>query len=344
MLGPSIVAAVIALVALVLWPKYGLHALWLRYREMLHKERLEHTLKHTHHCEVTGDAATLESLAGALGTSRDQVVRVLEELEQAELVEVAGRRVVLTDAGRREALRVIRTHRLWEKYLAERSGLDETRWHDEADRREHLISHAEAEELAEMLGHPRFDPHGAPIPTPSGELPPVRGILLSEMKPGQIGRVVHVEDEPKALHEQLVVQGLNLGALVRIAQRSGPSIQVEVGGESQGVALVAAANVRVEPLEKTTPAQSAVQRLSRIGPKQKARVVGLLPSCRGIQRRRLLDLGLVPGTIVEPELRSAWGDPIAYRVRGALVALREHQANQVEIEPIEDGQSASAGD
>ena len=50
----------------------------------------------------------------------------------------------------------------------------------------------------------------------------------------------------------------------------------------------------------------------------------------------LLDLGVVPGTVVRPELRSATGDPVAYRIRGALVALRRDQAEWIRIERIEE--------
>jgi Fe2+ transport system protein FeoA len=52
---------------------------------------------------------------------------------------------------------------------------------------------------------------------------------------------------------------------------------------------------------------------------------------RGAERRRLLDLGLVPGTVVVAEMRSPLGDPVAYRVRGASVALRREQARQIQI-------------
>lgn len=52
---------------------------------------------------------------------------------------------------------------------------------------------------------------------------------------------------------------------------------------------------------------------------------------RGAERRRLLDLGLVPGTVVVAEMRSPLGDPVAYRVRGASVALRREQARQIRI-------------
>ena len=56
----------------------------------------------------------------------------------------------------------------------------------------------------------------------------------------------------------------------------------------------------------------------------------------GANRRRLMDLGILPGTLVQAELRSPLGDPIAYRVREALVALRRSQAREVEIMPIQE--------
>jgi Fe2+ transport system protein FeoA len=44
-----------------------------------------------------------------------------------------------------------------------------------------------------------------------------------------------------------------------------------------------------------------------------------------------MDLGIVPGTLIESEMRSAAGDPTAYRVRGASIALRRKQAGQIHI-------------
>jgi Fe2+ transport system protein FeoA len=56
----------------------------------------------------------------------------------------------------------------------------------------------------------------------------------------------------------------------------------------------------------------------------------------GEERRRLFDLGMVPGTRVTAEFRSALGDPVAYRIRGALIALRKAQASQIVIKPVEE--------
>lgn len=50
------------------------------------------------------------------------------------------------------------------------------------------------------------------------------------------------------------------------------------------------------------------------------------------ERRRLLDLGILPGTQIENVMSSPLGDPVAYRVRNAVFALRSEQANLIEIE------------
>jgi ferrous iron transport protein A len=62
---------------------------------------------------------------------------------------------------------------------------------------------------------------------------------------------------------------------------------------------------------------------------QRGRVLNL--ETNGELRRRLLDLGLVPGTDIERILASPGGDPVCYRVRGAMIALRSHDANQVVV-------------
>ena len=81
---------------------------------------------------------------------------------------VAHRRyrgVVLTDEGRRVALRVLRHHRLLETYLAQSLGVPWDRVHEEAEVLEHVLSDELEALIAAKLGHPTHDPHGHPIPS-----------------------------------------------------------------------------------------------------------------------------------------------------------------------------------
>jgi DtxR family Mn-dependent transcriptional regulator len=74
------------------------------------------------------------------------------------------------------------------------------------------------------------------------------------------------------------------------------------------------------------------QFLSQLRPGQSGKVLGLTSACRGVERRRLLDLGFVAGTQVRVEMVSPAGDPTAYLVRGTVVALRREQANLIRVE------------
>jgi DtxR family Mn-dependent transcriptional regulator len=149
--------------------------------------------------------------------------------------------------------------------------------------------------------------------------------------------VVHVEDEPAEVYAQLAAQGLVIGAAVHVLAHTSTQIRLEVMGDEQVVAPIVAANVSVRRLEKPEAAFEDHVRLSQIPSGAKARVIGILPTCRGVQRRRLLDLGIVPGTEVETELVSMGGDPVAYRIRGALIALRKSQADAIQVDRINEG-------
>ena len=75
-----------------------------------------------------------------------------------------------------------------------------------------------------------------------------------------------------------------------------------------------------------------IQRLVRLEEGEVAEVVGLSPSCRGPMRRRLMDLGFVRGSSISIDMRSPLGNPTAYIVRGAVIALREDQARYILIQ------------
>lgn len=92
---------------------------------------------------------------------------------------------------------------------------------------------------------------------------------------------------------------------------------------------------RVRNREETIPANLLVH----LKPGQSGRVVNISPLCHGPERRRLMDLGILPGTIISAEMKSPSGDPTAYNIRGSLIALRQEQANYINITTLgEPGQ------
>ena len=151
---------------------------------------------------------------------------------------------------------MVRVHRLFEKYLAEQTGVDEAAWHEEADRREHTLSTEEVEALAARMGDPRFDPHGSPIPTPEGDIGPARGTALATLPVGQHAVIVHVEDEPEAVYAQLVAAGLSVGTRLRMLEAGPQRIRVEAHGDEQVLAPVVAANLSIVPVPAAVPEET----------------------------------------------------------------------------------------
>ena len=120
---------------------------------------------------ASGGAASTKEVAGRLSVSPASVSGMFGRLREMRLVEYERYRgATLTDAGRAEALRLVRRHRLIETFLLEHLGYPWEEVHGEAERLEHAVSDAFTERLAELLGHPARDPHGDPIPGADGTL------------------------------------------------------------------------------------------------------------------------------------------------------------------------------
>lgn len=325
-----------AALVLAFWPGRGLVARVRRVRRETERVRLEDGLKHLLDCERAGRTATVETLAGRLETSRGVASEVLTRLADRGLAIAVASGFSLTEPGRAYALRILRTHRLWERYLADRTGVPPAEWHSEAERVEHRLTEAEAEELASRLGDPRYDPHGDPIPTAGGEIPARTGTPLGWVDPGTSVVIRHLEDEPHEVFERLVGLGLAPGEVLEVLDRREPGrsgrVRIRVRGQEHTLRAVDAANVTVEALPEGEPVPGARRTLAEARRGESVRVLALSPACQGPQRRRLLDLGVVPGTEIVPELVSGGGDPVAYRIRGALIALRREQAEWIEVE------------
>ena len=324
-------AALVFLVVYLLFrPERGLFARWQRTARITQRVRREDALKHIHNCEMNGDRPTLQSLAGVLSLPLDKVAKLVEEMQTRELLHVVEGSIKLTPSGRQAALHILRSHRLWEHYLAERTGFPETEWHDQAEFYEHRLTPAETEALSAKLGHPTYDPHGDPIPTPEGEYVSPGGLSLPSAEVDIPLRIVHMEDEPEAVYAQLVAEGLHPGMQVRLIELDAQRVRFWAGEEEHVLAPIVAANITVLPLEEEAPSELG-RPLTDMHPGQTGTVLALSPACRGLERRRLLDLGVLPGTRIHVEYRSPSGDPTAYRVRDAVIALRREQAAWIRI-------------
>ncbi len=325
-------AITVTVAGLLFWPRWGLAARLARMSELTERVLLEDALKHVYTCESIGRVCSTESVAGQLEVTTGKAAALLLRLAESELTRSDESGPSLTEAGRESALRLVRTHRLWERYLADRTGVPAGEWHAEAERVEHAMSPTETEALASRLGHPAWDPHGDPIPTKGGALPAVERLSLAGVEPGRTAEIVHLEDEPREIYDALLADGFGLGARVSVVERSDRQVRLRARGREWPMDCLVARNVTVRLLPEGTDADGPVDTLVDLKPGDSGRVVGISPACQGAQRRRLLDLGVVRGTEIEAALASAMGDPVAYRIRGALIALRSEQAEWIRIE------------
>ncbi len=309
---------------------------WRQRWEMSERVLSEDALKHIHKFEMKGQPSTIESVAGIVNLNLDSTAELLAAMEKDRLLLIDGGTIQLTAKGRVTALHVIRVHRLWERYLAEETGYGEADWHGQAERREHQLSPAEADSLAARLGNPTHDPHGDPIPTAAGEMVDHGGESLCSLPNDTKVRIVHLEDEPEVVYAQLVAEGLYPGMIVRVIESTPERVRIWAGGNEHFLAPIVAMNVTVETLpaeilEEIVEAQTSLSSL-RLG--ESGEVVSIARKCRGAERRRFMDLGILPGTRVTAEMRSPSNDPTAYRVRGALIALRFEQAALIYIKGV----------
>jgi DtxR family Mn-dependent transcriptional regulator len=202
--------------------------------------------------EATGESVSTQAVADGLGIAAPPVTRMMQKMADSGWVEYSRYRGArLTEEGRRQALLVLRTHRILELYLFRSLGYTWDEVHTEADVLEHAISPRLLERLNAALGHPTHDPHGSPIPTPEGELPQGDPVFsLSDLPVGVEASIARVNDEDSELLRHLAEVGLVPGASVRRTEGEGPwgTLSLEVEGREAAVHSGIAPHVFVSPI------------------------------------------------------------------------------------------------
>lgn len=331
-------AGLLALTAVILWPEIGLWARWQQARQMTDRARREDALKHIFKCHENGRRPTIESIAGALHISTNDATELLTEMQESHLLQFENNNITLTTDGQESALHIIRAHRLWERYLAEKTGFGEAEWHSMAEMQEHQLTPEAANALAAKLGNPTHDPHGDPIPTAKGGYVDHGGQPLNNLPANSTGRIVHIEDEPETVYAQLVAEGLFPGQIVRMIETTPTRIRFWANGNEHLLAPIVASNISVMPLQANGDSQKTAvsnETLAQLPLGKTGEVVKISPNCRGAERRRFMDLGILPGTKITAEMRSPSGEPTAYLIRGAVIALRPNQANYIQIKKVQ---------
>jgi DtxR family Mn-dependent transcriptional regulator len=211
----------------------------------------EDYLKSIYLLAETESPVSTSRLAQARGVRPASATNMIQRLSGIDLVNYRKHYgVTLTEAGRQIALKLIRHHRLLECYLVEALDFGWEEVHEEAEALEHVISDRFVERMADKLDHPKFDPHGEPIPTKDGAVIDLETRLLTTLPVGARAIVIRISDDTnRELLRYLADLGLMPGAavtLVEMAPFDGP-LTLAIDGKGQVLGHKAAAAVHVRP-------------------------------------------------------------------------------------------------
>ena len=212
-------------------------------------EAVQDYLKAIYKLQQAGGVVSTSALAEAMGVAAPSATGMVKRLAGLKLVRHHPYRgVLLTKAGQKMALEVVRHHRLLELYLAEALGYSWDKVHEEAERLEHVISEEFEEKIFQVLGQPTRDPHGEPIPGRDGTLAAVELERLSDLPVGATGVIRQVSDSEAEMLRYLGARGLVPDAMVKILDQApfnGP-ITLQTGNDSHVLGRELAGHIWVE--------------------------------------------------------------------------------------------------
>lgn len=189
--------------------------------------------------EWQADPVPPSALAQRLGLRPSTVSDALRKLAEQGLVDHTPYGTVsFTDAGRRYAIEMVRRHRLIETFLVRVLHYSWDEVHDEAEHLEHAVSDKLINRLDELLGNPKRDPHGDPIPAPDGTLSLPDARLLAQFQPGAKVTVERVSDDNPELLQYLKQRSIDIG----------DTFTLEAGAPFSEVILAVAADGTATPL------------------------------------------------------------------------------------------------
>ncbi|MXV37967.1 metal-dependent transcriptional regulator [Flavobacteriaceae bacterium Ap0902] len=192
--------------------------------------------------------AGTNDLATALNLKPASVNEMLKRLSEKDLVVYKKyEKTKLTPEGTTIAKDVIRKHRLWETFLYEKLDFSWDEVHEVAEELEHIHSKKLINGLDKFLGHPKFDPHGDPIPDKDGKIERRTKQLLSAIEVGETCKMVSVKDNSSVFLQYVASLGLRLNNQIKIIDRQGFDglTTIEVNGEKKTVSQKFTNNIYV---------------------------------------------------------------------------------------------------
>ena len=181
---------------------------------------IEDYLKIIYRLQAESGWAQTSAIAEKLSIAPPSVSGMVKRLAESGLLAHAPYKgVQLTETGQRQALRMLRRHRIIELYLIAQLGYAWHNVHEEAERLEHAVSDDLIERMDRALGHPTHDPHGAPIPTADGEIETTHYVPMTDIDVGSAGWLRMVGDKDSERLRFIASLGLRPGVQFEVIAR-----------------------------------------------------------------------------------------------------------------------------
>lgn len=180
----------------------------------------ENYIKAIFHLQRQEGTVTTNELAHELKTKPASVTDMMKKLKTKKLLHYQpyqGFR--LSSEGNKVALTIIRRHRLWEYFLAEKLKFSWDEVHAVAEDLEHVSSKKLIDKLDEFLGFPRTDPHGDPIPDINGKIETSKQMPITELGVNKPAVVCHVSDQSTEILELLKHKNISLGTKLEVKKK-----------------------------------------------------------------------------------------------------------------------------
>jgi DtxR family transcriptional regulator, Mn-dependent transcriptional regulator len=195
----------------------------------------ENHIKAIFHLQKEDGIVTTNELAHELKTKPASVTDMMKKLKAKKLLHYEpyqGFR--LSNEGKKVALLIIRRHRLWEYFLAEKLKFSWDEVHEVAEHLEHVSSKKLIDKLDEFLGFPRVDPHGDPIPDQNGKIETSVQVCLKDITLNKTAVVCHVSDQSSEILELLRHKNIGIGTKLEVKKKFDfdNSMEVKIGRQS----------------------------------------------------------------------------------------------------------------
>lgn len=178
----------------------------------------ENYLKVIYNLSGTGKViVSTNAVADAINSKAASATDMIQKLNKKGLVKYHKYQgVTPSSTGEKEALNVIRKHRLWELFLVQKLKFNWNEVHDVAEQLEHVDSPMLIEQLDIFLGRPKYDPHGDPIPNANGDMESSPTVTLNMLKPGEQCKVICAKDSSSEFLLYLDKIKISLGAEINV--------------------------------------------------------------------------------------------------------------------------------